>query len=457
MLSSPRAFVHEHVWRVSYDSGGKVVVASAGAEGAHAEAANARWNFTVFGADIAFFSLGLSISSAYTVLPLFVHHLSGSNETVALIPALRTLGTYGPPLFVAGMVERRRHALPFILRATVLERVPFLVLALGALWLASRQPGLLLGLFLAMIFLATFGGGLTYPAWLDLIARTIPSERLGRFFGVWTGLGGLFGVGGAAVAAAILASVAWPLNFALCFVLTFGTYVVSFVLLSLGREPPRVLRERIEGVAERSWRQRASHEVRDIWELLHRDTGLQKLLVSNGLAGIATMAGALYAVAALRRGGLDDAQVGVESTVLFVAMTAGNFLWGAIGDHFGHRAILIYGSTCAALAAITALWAHGFWAYAVVFLLLGLTLSSTSIAGLTFIAEFGPATRRPTYVALASLGYAPFAIGAPMLGGFIADAWGYAPVFIISALAGFVATVAFQTWVPDPRTRGVGE
>jgi MFS family permease len=304
-----------------------------------------------------------------------------------------------------------------------------------------------------MIFLATFGGGLTYPAWLDLVARAIPSERLGRFFGLWTGLGGLAGIGGASVAAALIANVAWPLNFALCFLLTFGTFVVSFILLALGREPARRLREHAEGNAELGMQERTRHELHDIWTLLRGDRGLQKLLVSNGLAGTATMAGALYAVAALHRGGLHDAEVGVESTVLFVASTVGYFLWGTIGDRFGHRATLIYGSACAALAAITALWAHGFWAYAVVFLLLGLNLAATMMAAFTFIAEFGPEERRPTYVALAAVGYAPLAIGAPLLGGFLADAWGYVPVFIISAIAGAAATIAFQTWVPDPRKR----
>ena len=35
--------------------------------------ANARWNFIVLGADVAFFTFALNISSAYVVLPLFVH------------------------------------------------------------------------------------------------------------------------------------------------------------------------------------------------------------------------------------------------------------------------------------------------------------------------------------------------------------------------------------------------
>ncbi len=427
--------------------------------------ANARWNFVVLGADIALFTLGLSISSAYTVLPLFVHHLTSNNEVVALIPAVRALGIYGPQLFVAPAVERQRHTLPFLLRATILERVPFLVLALMAVWFASRAPGLLLAFFFTMIFLATFGSGLTYPAWLDLIARVIPSDWRGRFLGFWSGLGGLLGVGGGAIAAIFLAQVAWPLNFALCFLLTFASFVLSFVLLALGRESPRVLRAQDgstshsgalpSGAIEKtgSDRRSFSHEMRDIWQLLHGDSGLQRLIVANALAGMATMAAALFAVAAIRRGGLSDPQVGIESTVLFVAMTAGNFLWGTIGDRFGHRAVLMSGSLCAALAALVALGAHSFWAYALVFLLLGLNVSASGLAGLTFIAEFGPEIRRPTYIALASVAYAPFAIGAPMLGGLLADAWGYPPVFIISGIVGLLASAAFQFWVPEPRTR----
>jgi putative MFS transporter len=136
-----------------------------------------------------------------------------------------------------------------------------------------------------------------------------------------------------------------------------------------------------------------------------------------------------------------------------VAITAGYFLWGAVGDHQGHRAILVWGSVCAALAALLALVAHGFWAYAAIFLLLGLNLSAVTLAGFTLIAEFGPPARRPTYIALASIAYAPFAIGAPLLAGAIADLWGYAPVYLLTALTGGLAALAFQLWVPDPRTR----
>ena len=444
---------------------------------------NARWNFVVLGADVAFFTFALNIASAYVVLPLFVHQLTADNTAVALISALRALGLYAPQLLVAPLVERRRHALPLILRLTVLERAPYLALAIATVLFAQSNPNVLLVFFFVMILLALGGGGLTFPAWLDLIARAMPKNWLGRFLGFWQGLGGILGIGGAAVAAFVLAHVKWPLNFALCFLLTFAAMAVSFVLLALGREPPRTLvgedappnaldlpaasvpQPDIESASEEPEESRPSAapipaetssrpaRMGALWTLLREDGNLRRLLITNALAGFATMAAALFAVSALNLGGLSNAEAGAEATVLALASTGGYFLWGPLGDALGHKLVLACAAACAGLAALVAVWAHGVVPYAVVFLLMGLNLSATFIAGLTFIAEFGPEVKRPTYSALSSVAFAPFAFGTPLLAGWLADQWGYQPVFVISALAGALTTLCFIFWVPDPRRR----
>lgn len=446
--------------------------------------ANARWNFVMLGGDVAFFTFALNISSAYVILPLFVHQLTTDNSAVALIMALRALGLYAPQLLVAPLVERRRHALPFILRWTVLERVPYLALALATVVFARSNPDLLLVIFFVMILLALAGGGLTFPAWLDLIARAMPRNWLGRFLGFWQGLGGFLGIGGAALAAFILAHVDWPFNFALCFLLTFAAMVVSFVMLMFGREPPRTLvgedespdklpAADMDGARTDVVREEPAEPAESpdspgtpiaqpgsrpaqlgaLWALLREDRGLRRLLITNALSGFATMAAALFAVSALKLGGLSNAEAGAEAPVLALASTGGYFLWGALGDARGHKLVLACGAACAGLAALLAIWAQGVIPYGLIFLLMGLNLSATFLAGLTFIAEFGPEVKRPTYSALASVAFAPFAVGTPLLAGWLADLWGYQPVFILSALAGALTALCFVFWVPDPRKR----
>jgi MFS family permease len=431
--------------------------------------ANWRWNFLVFGGDIAFFTFGLNISSALTILPLFVNHLTPSNVAVALIAAVRNLGLYAPQLLVAPRVERLRHALPFILVVTIFERIPFLFLALCAFWLSGTSPTLLLVVFFLLLLMQQGAGGLTYPPWLDLIARTIPSDWRGRFMGLWTGIGGIGGIAGAALGALLIARLAWPNDFAVIFSLTFATMVVSFVLLALGREPPRATdlspqapsparggepEAIISGTPSpahggKGWGVGAT--VREQWALLRADRPLQYLVAANALMGIATMAGALFAISALRLGGLNPPEVGALSTVLIIASTAGYFLWGTLGDRLGHRSVLIGTALCAAGAAAVALVAHGVAAYGMVFLLLGLHLSALVISQLTFITEFAPPARRPTYIALTSVAYAPFAVGAPILGGWLADRWGYVPVFVIAIAAGLAAAALYRLRVPRSR------
>jgi MFS family permease len=182
--------------------------------------------------------------------------------------------------------------------------------------------------------------------------------------------------------------------------------------------------------------------------ILRADPTFARYLVANAISGVATMAGALFAVAAARQGGLSEGQVGVEGVVLIIAMTLGNFLWGFVGDHLGHRAALVWGSVCAGGAAALALGAHGVWWFGLAFFLLGLSVSATQLTQLTATGEFGPIGRRASYIALMSVTYAPFAVGAPLLGGWMADHWGYGVVFTLSAVFGLLAALGYALWGP---------
>ncbi len=424
-----------------------------------------RWNFTVMGLDLSLFVLALSFSSAYGVMPLFVHHLTVSNLALGLISAVRSAGAQVPSIFVADLTERLRRKKPFVVAVTVFERLPYLVLAVATPLLAPSHPTVLLWLFFVMLAIANACGGIAGPAWLDLIARMVPGNWRGRFFGFGGALGGLLGVAGSGVSADLLHRFGWPGGFAVCFGATSACLAVSFIFICLGREPhePRLTPEPTFLAANGGTGPRAQDTDRapartSYWRRLpgvvRGDRNLRRYLVVVALINTAGMATAFYTVDAQRAFHLTDAGAGLYAVALLAASTLGNVLWGYAGDHLGHKRVVEAGALCTALAAALALVARdpalGPLVYSIVFLLVGLGTSAVQLAALTFIIDFAPPAQRPTYIGLATTAAAPFAVGAPLLAGLLADRAGYGAVFGLSAVLALAATLITVLAIVDP-------
>src|SRR5262245_65796090 len=125
------------------------------------------------GADYALFVVGLAFASQSTILPAFAAYLGAPNVVIGAIPAVMTLGWFLPSLFAAGYTESLARKLPFVLRYTVWERVPFIVMALAAFFIAGRAPGVALAVMLLMLLVVTGVGGVLMPAWMDLDRKSV--------------------------------------------------------------------------------------------------------------------------------------------------------------------------------------------------------------------------------------------------------------------------------------------
>src|SRR5262245_66219781 len=100
-----------------------------------------RHNVAALGIDFALYLVGLAFASQSTILPAFAEHLGAPNLVIGAIPAVMTLGWYLPSLFAAGHTESLPKKLPFVVRLTLWERVPFRVLALGEVFPPPWAPG----------------------------------------------------------------------------------------------------------------------------------------------------------------------------------------------------------------------------------------------------------------------------------------------------------------------------
>ena len=395
------------------------------------------------GADYALFGVGLSFASQSTILPAFAAYLGAPNVVIGAIPAVMTLGWFLPSLFAAGHTETLARKLPFVLRYSVWERVPFAVLSLAAFFLADRAPALTLTLMLLMLLVITGVGGVLMPAWMDIIGRLIPVTTRGRFFAFANLAAGAGGFAGSFVTASILAAVVPPASYGACFVGAAMCMALSYAALAVVREPAATGRS--QAVTLGAYLSR-------IPALLGRDPNLAWFLAARAFAVIGSMAGGFYTVYALRVWDAPAAQVGVFTTLLFVGQMAGNAVFGWLADRRGHLLVITMGLAATAAGNLVAVAAPTLGVFGVVFVMLGTQIAAMNVSTLNVLLEFAPVLEeQPTYIGLGTTLMAPIAFGAPLAAGLMADAFGFASVFVVAAVAATVALGLLLTRVRDPR------
>jgi MFS family permease len=405
-----------------------------------------RHNFVALGLDYSCFFIAMSFASPTTLLPAFALHLGASNLAIGAIPAVLTLGWFAPSLFVAHHVERLARKLPFVLRYTMWERLPVLVLAAVAFFVAVPAPRLALGVFFFLILMMSGTGGALMPAWMDILGRTIPTTLRGRFFGTANVAASAGGLLGSALTAWLLASFAPPESYGFCFLTACVFMAISWVALATVREPagatppPPV---------------RLGAYLRRMPALLRRDRNLFWFLVARGVGMLGTMATGFYTVHALRTWQAPEWQVGVFTTLLQAGQLVGNAGLGWLADRAGHRLVLLLGLAAMAAANFLACAATSVGTLEPVFALLGIHYASVHVSARTILLEIAPdAGERPTYVGLGNTALAPISVAAPLAAGVLIDHVGFGIVFGVSGVLALVGLGLLLARVREPRSLG---
>jgi MFS family permease len=401
------------------------------------------WNFTVNAVDIMFITLGLSLVSRETVMPVLASHLTDSKLVIGLIPAIFSLGFYLPQLLMANFSEGLRYKKPFVMWVGGLgERVPYLLIGVAVWALALSAPTLTMGILLAGLGISAFGAGIGTPAWYDMIAKVIPVHRRGIWSGIGHSLGALMGVGGALLVGYILTSYLFPTNFAILFFLAAVAMAISWGGLALTREPPSLVNG--EPTPIRSY-------LRRLPVILRRDRNYTRFLVSRSLVQLGTMAGAFFIIYGTERFQIDGIGVGRLTAILIGSTAVMNLVWGFIGDRLGHKAVLAGAAFCMAGAVAIAWMASSQVWLSLTFVLLGAYLAADMVSGLNIILEFCAPEERPTYIGLTNTLLAPMVTLAPMLGGWLADTVDYEGLFPVALAVALLGGLLLTFWVREPR------
>jgi MFS family permease len=405
------------------------------------EVKNLRINYAANVLDGAFFGFGIGFASFSTVIPLFVATMTDSATLIGLIAAVHLLGWQVPQLIMANSVARLPRFKPMVMLMTIQERLPFLGLALIALFIPRLGVTLALVLTYLMLIWQGLGAGFTANAWQNMISRVIPSEYLATFFGMQSAAANLLGSGAAIMAGLILERQTFPLNYAQCFLLTSAMLVISFIFLGITRESPR--RNVIS-------RESQIPLMKSIKSILKRDRNFVWFLVSRTVAQFGVMAFGFYTVYAVTRLGAGEVQVGVLTSVLLFTQVISNPVMGWLADRWSRKGVLELGAAAIMVSCLLAWFAPTVaWLYPAM-ILAGMANTAFWTIFMAFSMQFGTDDERPTYIGMANSFIAPATIIAPLIGGWLADTSSYQATFIMAACAGLLATLIFHFLVRDP-------
>jgi MFS family permease len=404
---------------------------------------NLRFNFTVGLLDGGFFGLGMGFASFSAIIPLFVNHLTSSALLIGLVPAIHNMGWQLPQLLMAGWMSRAgtRSYKPLCLWMTVNERVPFLGLAFVALLVPHTSKSVILALTFLMLVWQGFGAGLAANPWTNMISKVIPHDLIGTFFGTQSAaFNGLAGVA-SIIAGILLEQIDAPWNFSACFTLTFVFMAVSFVFLSMTREPRSELPEQEH--AEAIWARSLA--------ILKRDRNFLAFLGVRILSQFGGMAFAFYVIYAVQEYNMSDASAGIMVAILLLGQVILSPLMGGLGDRWSHRGVMLLGAGGAALSAVLAWRATSVQWFYVIFILEAAAIVAIWTIPLAMSVTFAPTeAERPLYIGMANTIPAPAAILAPVVGGWLADAAGFHATFLVSALCAVAMAAGLWLLIKDP-------
>jgi len=384
--------------------------------------------------------------SPQTVMPALLTRLGGTNVEIGLLSVLTYVGGYIPQLFAARYVE----TLPWKKRWSVTfgtgQRTFVLLMGLLVLLFGEYRNKWVLWGFLLLFFLNFIVGGIATPGWFDLFAKLTAAKKRGRLVGIRNSLGGLGAFVGGFVLTWLLATFAFPVNYAvgffIAFVLQMSSVVIQMRLIETDPSPVVPLRPMVMFL-------------RELPGLLKANREFTRFLVASAFLVVAMVPSGFFTVYALRDFPLkgypvDDMMVGQYTLAMVAIQVVGALAVGFVTDRYGTRLALLCTSGAMLLSSAWALLAPTPGWFTLVYIFFGITLGGEMMVRFNMAIEYCPPQLRSSYVGLMNTALAPCYL-AGLAGGVISDAVGYKGVFVLGMLASFIGIYLLVTIVRDPR------
>jgi len=397
------------------------------------------------------FAAGMAFVNPVTVIPTFVARLTDSDLIIGLISGFGMSGWFLPQFFSGTYLRSQPHKRPVYVYTAFLRAFGLLLAVLAVYFLTRYSAAAaLLGFALGYAVYA-LGGGVGGPAFLDIVAKTIPGNRLGAFFGHREFWGGIVAIACGFLVGAILAqrAIPFPANYSLLFALALASFAPGWLIFATIHEPPGRTAEP----------QALLPFLRTLPALLREHSEFRLLLVSRLFTGSGAIAVPFYIIYCRRVLAVPEAAAGTYLSVQMAGSVMLIPLWAYLNDRRGPRALLITVAILAAAVPLIALAVASYpsgtdfdrIAFGFVFFPL-IAIGAGSFMGYhNYLFAIAPEEQRPLYIGVQNTLFAITGF-LPLLGGLVVEHASFRALFALAAIIGslgFIATLRLSDRRPS--------
>lgn len=401
---------------------------------------------------------GFTVLGAATIMSGMIHEIA--QRYPAILPYENRLATsvlvcffllsVFPSFLFSGIFEGMSVRKPLFLKIVFMPRFTLFLIALATFFMIKIGYAYYLVLFYLLLIVWTFFSGMGNVQWLDFVARQIPSDRRGILFGGRDAAGTLIGVIFLSFFPLISRRYPFPDNYGILYsiaaVLLFG----SLYFFSRIKEIPygeKDLQPKISVLQS---------AVKNI-NVLKQDREYLNLMLAYFTMNFIFIAGLpLVTLKAIKTLSLSGVEI-VKFTSIVTVINAVSFsiscpLAGMIADRWGYKKLSYIALAFYLVFLVLGVSSKSLVLFYVIYAISGFSGEGIGLVSLNFPMEFAPENSRPSYLGIKYLFNVP-EIFVPFAGGWIADSYGYEPVFILGAAFAVATLLIFRFLVIDPRSR----
>lgn len=401
-----------------------------------------RWNFWVAASEAALYMAGADMMGPMTLIPFLFAQTGIDKAWIGLFTVAALLNALGNPIGSAWAGGRSRK-LPFCVRVGAVQRLGFLAVPLGALFLFDR-PGLLLAVLVLAWTQTNLIGGIAAPVYQFVITNGTWESWWGRMMGMRSVLAAIAGTGATVFVWWVNRAFDTPHNYQVIGWAGVGMLLGSLYLVSRFREVP--MDDRFSRGPEP-----LAATFRTLGRILREDVRVRWIAMAHVARSCGFILGAYMTAALVERCHLSNRDMWIPVLLSTLPAILSHIASGWMVDRWGAKPALVLSAALTAANSVLIMNCYHLAGFTVLFVSGNFAGSLMMNAWPTLIMKLSPKELRHAYFTTLSMATAPGNLLVMTAGIVLVRYTGYDYVFYLSLLGGLVATGLFLVKLPNIR------